>query len=249
MHSLLMELARISAQEILPHYNNSNLQVEMKADHTPVTIADRRAEEVMRTFLDRECPDHGVIGEEFPPLRENAEYTWILDPIDGTKTFAAGCPLFGTLIGLRHREQAVWGAIHLPALNLLYIGNNSEAWLNGVPCSIRNTENLRNCCLLTTDPKAPSKYHSPEGWQSLLNTTGMYRTWGDCFGYTLIASGGADIMCDPTLNLWDLVALLPVLRGAGAAVCDWQGKPADTATSLIAAHPQHIAQIVSLLNP
>lgn len=244
----LRKLAEISAEQILPYWNVPGLEVEMKADQTPVTMADRKAEEVMRDFLARTFPDHGVVGEEFPQANSTAEYTWVLDPIDGTKTFAAGCPLYGTLIGLRKNSRAVWGAIHLPALGLLYIGDNEHTWCNERQVQMRFTPQLAKCTLLTTDPRTPSQVQNAVGWHQLLASTGMYRSWGDCFGYTLVAGGGADIMCDPQLNLWDVVALLPVLRGAGAMVRDWQGNQPDSAGSLVAAHPAHMDTILACLN-
>ncbi|MCD8483586.1 MAG: histidinol-phosphatase, partial [Verrucomicrobia bacterium] len=165
-------LAKLSSEQILPIWHQGELEVELKADQTPVTIADRRAEEVMRDYLVRECPHHGIIGEEFPNDNTEAEYTWVLDPIDGTKAFTAGCPLFGTLIGLRRGNRAVWGAIHIPVMNLLYIGNNEQSWCNDRQIRMRFTPQLNHCTLLTTDPRTPQKMHSPRGWDKII---GQYR--------------------------------------------------------------------------
>lgn len=246
---LLRHLAAASAEVITPLFANPDLTVEWKEDRTPVTYADRKAEEVMREILARECPEHGIIGEEFGNENEDAEYTWVLDPIDGTKTFTAGSPHFGTLICLRRGKQPIYGAIHLPAMDQLYIGDNQTAWCNDRVIRTRETGDLKDCFLLTTDPRSPYEYQSGSGWDALLAATGQYRSWGDCFGYTLLASGTADIMCDPIMNLWDIAALLPVLRGAGAMTTDWQGNDAAIGDSLLAAHPRHHAQIIRILNP
>ena len=241
-------LAFESAKVINPLFANPDLKVEFKADDTPVTYADRKAEEVMREMIAREFPGHGIIGEEFGEENPGAEYTWVLDPVDGTKSFAAGCPNFGTLICLRHKGEPIWGAIHISALGKLYIGNNEQCLCNDRPVSLRQPPPLKECLLLTTDPKSPPLYHDPAGWQALLDATGEYRSWGDCFGYTLLVSGRADIMTDPILNLWDIAALLPVLRGAGATATDWQGHSPDGTRGLVAAHPDIHARVIELLN-
>ena len=245
----LKQLASESARVINPHFAQPDLQVEWKADATPVTIADRRSEEVLRALIAREFPDHGIIGEEFGAESPDAEYTWVLDPIDGTRSFAAGSPHFGTLICLQHNGAPLWGAIHLSAIGKLYIGNNRECWCNDRPLRVPKPPALRDCFLLTTDPKGPPHYQDPRGWQSLLDSTGQFRSWGDCFGYTLLVSGGAHIMTDPVLNLWDIAALIPVLRGAGAAATTWQGADPVGGDSLVAAHPEIHAEVIRLLNP
>ena len=245
----IAHLAEVSARVILPWFNNPALRVELKADQTPVTVADRAAETALRAEIAAAFPEHGILGEELPDVRPDAAYTWVLDPIDGTKSFAAGCPLFGTLICLRQGTEPIWGAIHLPATGQLLIGNNTHCWLNDRLVRMRETADLAACTLLTTDPKMIHLRHSRAGWDHLVQSTGMYRSWGDCAGYALVASGGADIMCDPLMNLWDIAALLPVMRGAGAHVMNWEGGSAVGADSIVACHPRHAAAIQRLLNP
>lgn len=245
----LKRLASETARVINPLFANPDLVVEWKADDTPVTYADRKAEEVMRTLIEEAFPDHGIIGEELGSKDPQAEYTWVLDPIDGTRAFAAGSPHFGTLACLSRHGSPLWGMIHLSAIGQLYIGDNLTCWCNDRVTTLRPPPPLDQCFLLTTDPRAPTELHDPRGWNALLAATGQYRSWGDCFGYALLASGKADIMTDPVLNLWDIAALLPVLRGAGAAVSDWQGKDPEEGRSLVAAHPAIQPAIISLLNP
>jgi len=249
LYRFITLLAHESGKVINPHFANPDLKVEWKADASPVTIADRQAEEVMRELIRKEFPQHGIIGEEFGEDKTEAEYTWILDPIDGTRSFAAGSPHFGTLICLARMGAPIWGAIHLPALGQLFIGNNTSCWRNDRPLRIPPPPALQDCFLLTTDPKSPPQFHHPEGWNALLRATGQYRSWGDCFGYTLVLSGGAHVMTDPILNLWDIAALLPVVKGAGAAASTWQGGSLENAESLVVAHPEIHQQVIDLLNP
>lgn len=245
----LKHLAGESARVIKPLFASPDLRVEWKSDRTPVTYADRKAEEVLRQLIAKEFPGHGIIGEELADAQSDAEYTWVLDPIDGTRSFAAGSPHFGTLICLQHHGRPIWGAIHICMLDQLYLGNNDSAWCNDRAIQLRDAPALEDCFLVTTDPKGCFDRHSLAGWNALVAATGQYRSWGDCFGYTLLASGGADIMCDPILNLWDIAALLPVMRGVGAAITNWQGGDPIGGDSLVAAHPRHHARIIELLNP
>ena len=245
----LKHLAYESAKVINPLFNDPDLEVEWKEDETPVTYADRKAEEIMRGLIEKEFPTHGIIGEELGATNKDARYTWILDPIDGTKSFAAGSPHFGTLICLRENGVPIWGAIHLSAIGRLYIGDNITCWCNDRPVALRQPPDLSGCFLLTTDHRAPARYHDAAGGQALVDATGQYRTWGDCFGYTLLVSGRADIMADPILNLWDIAALLPVLRGAGATATDWYGNEPDGSRGLVASHHSIHRVVLGLLNP
>ena len=157
------KLASESAQVIKPYFGAFDLEVELKSDETPVTAADRGAEEVMRHLIRKEFPDHGIIGEEFGDENEAAEFVWVLDPIDGTKSFASGCPLFGTLICLLHEGQPILGAINQPILERLCIGDNEQTTVNGHPVHVRETDNLSEAILLTTDILSVGKYQNQSG--------------------------------------------------------------------------------------
>lgn len=246
--AFIRQLAFESAKVINPLFANPDLKIEWKEDDTPVTYADRKAEEIMRDMIGRAFPGHGIIGEEHGEQDPDAEFTWILDPIDGTRSFAAGSPHFGTLICLRQNGIPVYGAIHLSAIGKLYIGDTRQCWCNDRPVRLPDPPPLKDCFLLTTDPKSPAQYHSAGGWQALLGATGQYRSWGDCFGYAMLISGGAHIMTDPILNLWDIAALLPVLRGAGATFSDWYGNEPDGTKGLVATHPDLHGEVIRLLN-
>lgn len=249
LRPFLKHLVGITGLLALEWFNRPDLIVQRKADRTVVTDVDRRIEDILRTEIAKEFPLHGIIGEERPDTDIDAEYSWVVDPIDGTLSYISACPLFGTLVALRKGIIPIWGAIHLPALNLLYLGDNASAWCGERLLAVRETPALSNCLLLTTEFDTPAKHQSGAGFNALVKEVGLLRGWGDCYGYTVLANGTADIMADPIMNLWDIAALLPVIRGAGAAVSDWQGKSPETATSLVATHPRHHARVIELLNP
>ncbi len=243
------ELAEASAQVIRPLFGSTSLAIETKSDLTPVTAADRGAEKVMREMIAARFPDHGILGEEFGAHRTDAEFVWVLDPVDGTKSFAAACPLFGTLIALLHRGVPVLGAIHQPILQQLVIGDGHRTTLNGNPVRCRPTRELGQSTFLTTDWKAPAQHQNGAAFDAVTGQARIARTWGDCYGYLLVATGWADVMCDPIMNPWDIAALIPVIRGAGGVITDWQGNDPVNATSIVAsATPELHDEVIAGLN-
>ena len=231
----LAELARTSGDFLRPLFGRPDLAVETKADASPVTLADRGAEELLRAAIARRFPDHGIVGEEFGSDRSDAEYVWVLDPIDGTKSFISGVPLWGTLIALLHAGQPILGCIHQPVLGQLMIGDGRTTTLNDRPVRCRPTVRLADATLLTSDPLNPARYQPDSRYDALQRQVRLVRTWGDCYGYLLVASGWADVCIDPIMNPWDIAALVPIVRGAGGVVTDWHGGPAYPAESTIAA--------------
>ncbi|HXN35770.1 MAG TPA: histidinol-phosphatase [Opitutaceae bacterium] len=246
----MIELAELSGEFIRPYYGQSGLQVELKADSSPVTAADRGAEELMRKLIKGKFPDHGVIGEEFGSERPDAEFVWVLDPIDGTKSFISGVPLFGTLIALLHRGQPVLGCIHQPVLGQLLIGDNTSCSMNGHPVKTRDVGRIEDATLLTSDPVAIASNPAAHGYAALMGRAKLARMWGDCYGYYLVATGSADVMYDPVMNPWDIAALVPVIRGAGGVITDSAGKAPYPATSIVAAGTAGLhASVIAALNP
>lgn len=246
----LAELAEKSGDFIRPYFGHPDLVVETKDDATPVTRADRGAEELMRALIHRRFPTHGVIGEEFGNEQPGAEWVWVLDPIDGTKAFITGVPLWGTLIALLHCGQPILGCIHQPVLDQLMLGDGATTTLNGTPVRCRATTRIADATLLTSDPFNPAKYQNGPAYEALAHRARLVRTWGDCYGYLLVASGWADVCLDPIVNPWDIAALVPIIRGAGGAISDWQGGAPYPAESTIAsATPELHAEVVAALNP
>lgn len=245
----MVELAEASGDFIRPFFGRADLKVDLKADLSPVTAADRGAEELMRGLIKRRYPGHGIVGEEFGSENPEAEFTWVLDPIDGTKSFTAAIPLFGTLIALLHEGQPVLGCIHQPIAREILIGDNTVTTMNGRTVRTRGVKRIDEATLLTSDPAVINRLPACRGYQALMERAALSRTWGDCYGYLLVATGRADVMYDPLMNLWDIAALIPVIRGAGGVITDAMGGPAYPATSTVAAaNPELHALVIGALN-
>ena len=246
------ELAHLSGDIIRPYFRHAS--VETKADDTPVTAADRGAERAMRERIQQRFPDHGILGEEFGNHQPDAEYQWVLDPIDGTKTFVAHCHLFGTLIALLRDGQPLLGAIHQPILGDLLLGDGQQTWLNGDPVSVRPCAAIEEAVLTTTDHWNVHRYRNGRAFEGLAQRARLYRTWGDCYGYYLLATGGIDVMTDPILAQWDLMALIPIVEGAGGRMTDWHGEPIlagdePGANGAVATAGGLHDEVIRLLNP
>jgi myo-inositol-1(or 4)-monophosphatase len=224
------------------------VSVESKSDNSPVTLADKKAEEVMRHLIEKNYPKHGIIGEEFGDTNSGAEFTWILDPIDGTKSFICGAYSFGTLIGLLKNGQPILGVYNHPILNDFLVGDNFETTINGVKTSIKNCDKLSDAVLLTTDHLNIEKYQNIEKFNSLIKKVKLYRNWGDCYGYYLLATGYADIMIDPIMSPWDLLPLIPIIKGAGGVITDYQGNDPVKGKSAVAASPSIHKEVIFTLN-
>ena len=240
-------LAMASA-EVIRRYFRTGISVESKSDNSPVTIADKKAEEIMRELIMKQFPEHGIFGEEFGETNKDAEYKWILDPIDGTKSFICGAYSFGTLIGLLKNNQPIIGVYNHPILNDFLIGDNFETTINGEKTSIRNCESLEQAVLLTTDHLNIDEYQNIEKFNQLIKTVKLYRNWGDCYGYYLLTTGYADVMIDPIMSPWDLLPLIPIINGAGGIITDYQGNDPVKGKSAVAASPQIHSKVISLLN-
>lgn len=248
--AFIRELADASAREILPYFGRKEMGLELKSDDTPVTVADREAERVMRRMIEARFPSHGIVGEEFGTVRGDAEFVWVLDPIDGTKSFISAVPLFGTLIGLLHEGAPLLGCIHQPVLRQLMIGDGRVTTLNGSPVRARACRSLAEATMVVTDPLHPSQYRDGARYDALSRKVRVVRTWGDCYGYLLVAAGWADLMVDPIMNPWDLQPVIPIIRGSGAVITQWDGGPAHAtgANSAIAAMPGVHAEALKVLN-
>ena len=233
--------------DIITSYFRSDFAVETKSDDSPVTIADKKAEEIMREMIMKEYPTHGIIGEEFGNHNESAEYQWVLDPIDGTKSFVSGTFLFGTLIGLMKDGNPIVGTIHHPLTSHLLIGAGAEARLNGEVVKVRPTAQLRDAVMLYTDFIDVGQYQNGIAFQQLMGRTLYNRTWGDCHGYFLVATGYADIMLDPVMHLWDIVALIPIIEGAGGKITSWNGGPPLSGSGIIATNGRLHSQVLRVL--
>lgn len=247
----MKKFGRMLAEEsgkIIRGYFRNEVGIETKSDDTPVTVADKQAEHKMRELIMKEFPGHGILGEEFGDYQPDAEYRWVLDPIDGTKSFVCGTVTFGTLIALLKNGIPVMGIINQPVLNEFLIGDNNSAELNGKPVKVRKCDDISEAVLLTTDHLNIEKYQGLKGFEKLIRSTKLYRNWGDCYGYYLLATGYADIMIDPIMSPWDMLALIPIIKGAGGTITDYQGNDAVTGKSIVATGGKIHSRVISLLN-
>jgi inositol-phosphate phosphatase/L-galactose 1-phosphate phosphatase/histidinol-phosphatase len=216
-----------AARPIAARYFRTPVTVDDKSDLSPVTIADREAETAMRTLLAKQAPSHGIFGEEHGAERTDAEYVWVLDPIDGTKAFITGLPIFGTLIALLHRGVPVLGIIDQPILKERWLGAAGRpSTLNDRPIKVRACGSLDKAYMYST---APLMFPGPiaKRHEALAEKVKLFRWGGDCYAYGLLASGHVDLVVENSLKLYDFAALAPVIKGAGGLITDWQGRELD----------------------
>ncbi|MCF0253657.1 MAG: inositol monophosphatase [Duodenibacillus sp.] len=252
-----------AAFAVIDRYFLTGVAIEDKANGTPVTCADREAESAMRAMIERSYPAHGIFGEEWgvkEPAPAAVRYRWILDPVDGTRSFITNAFLFGTLIALERDD----GDGFRPVLSLLghaaagarLVGSAGRTELsvdNGRvkfarPARVRACERLADATLLTTSHWTTPEQKGDARMQALIDGVKLYRTMGDCFGYFAVATGGADVMVDPDLSYWDVAALLPVVEGAGGVLTSVRGgNPLEDLSAVCTAGGVH-AQVLALLN-
>jgi len=228
------EVAELAARTAMGWYRRS-LQVEIKSDGSPVTIADRAAEEAARDWITARFPHDGIEGEEFGLVRPDARRRWILDPIDGTKAFVRGVPLWGTLVACCEGEQVLAGAACYPAVNETVSAALGEGcWWNGERARVSSVADLAKATALITDDRFPESPGRFSQWRSLAAHADVVRTWGDCFGYLLVATGRAEIMVDDIMNPWDAAAIQPIIVEAGGVFTSWSGVATAFGESVIA---------------
>lgn len=217
-----IDVAHDAGRLALEHYQRG-VAVELKADSSPVTVADRGAERVIRAAIAARFPDHAIAGEEYGAEARSSACRWIVDPIDGTKTFVRGVPLFGVLIGLEIHGRVEVGVCHLPALGETVAGATGLGctW-NGRPARVSGVTELREATVVFSDGVTTAR-RMGDRWRQLEDEAGLMRSWGDCYGHCLVATGRADVMLDPVMNPWDCAALLPIVAEAGGHFTDWRG--------------------------
>lgn len=242
------KLCSETQKTILSFYENPDLEIELKDDETPVTFADKETEREIREAIETVYPDHGIKGEEYDDINPNAAFTWVIDPIDGTKTFTAGCPLFGTMIALMHEGDPVFGCINFPVLGKRISSDSKTTAVNGASVKASTHRPLKEAILLTTDQSDVARHQNGEAFEQLVSATRFTRTWGDCYGYYLLATGNADIMLDPEMSPWDIMALVPIIRGSGAIITDWNGNNPAKGDSIVAASANLHGEVLSILN-
>ena len=247
-------LATASGETILPFFRTS-LSIDDKSktkDFDPVTEADRAAEAVMRRLIKANFPQHGIVGEEFGNERTDAEYVWVLDPIDGTKSFIAGFPIWGTLIALLHRGMPVYGMMHQPFIGERFSGDNGSARYRGPSgerrLAVRRCASLQEATCYTTSPLLMNEADRG-AFTRVQSATRLARYGGDCYSYCMLAAGHLDLVVETELKPYDIAALIPIVTGAGGIVTNWEGKPAQSGGRIVAAGDARVHEAaLKLLN-
>lgn len=213
------------AGELTLSYYQQSVEVISKADDSPVTIADRKAEELIREFIMKNFPSHQIVGEEFGNSGEDSDFKWIIDPIDGTKSFISGVPLYSNLLGIEYRGRMVVGVCNFPALKeIIYAGKGSGCFWNGKPTKVSETETISQSRLMTTDYRHLEKSAKYQKLKPLLEQCKFHRGWGDAYGHALVATGRAEAMFDPLMNPWDCAPFGVILPEAGGYFGTWEGE-------------------------
>ncbi len=247
-------LAVVSGNAIRPFFRTS-LGVEDKsagAAFDPVTAADRAAELAMRTLIREKFPSHGIIGEEFGPERPDAEFVWVLDPIDGTKSFISGMPAWGTLIALTRGGQPVFGMMHQPFIAEYFTGDGAAARYRGPAgnraLTVRPCAMLAEAVLYTTSPRLMNAVDRAQ-FSVVEEAVRLSRYGGDCYAYCMLAAGHVDLLIETELKPHDVAALIPIIAGAGGVITTWEGGPAQAGGRIVAAGDRRVHDdALALLN-
>jgi histidinol-phosphatase len=236
-------VARLAGDVAQAHFRTA-LRVETKGDGSPVTIADREAEQAARRWLAEHFPDDGIIGEEYGVQEGRSGRSWLLDPIDGTKSFVRGVPLWGSLVAVVRDEEVLAGAAWFPPVQECIAAAPGEGcrW-NGRRARVSDAATLAGATVLITDERAFHSASRREGWRTLTGEAAIARTWGDCYGYLLVATGRAEVMVDPVLNAWDVACFLPIIEEAGGVLTDLDGRRTAFGGNAIATNAALAAQV------
>jgi histidinol-phosphatase len=248
-----LRLAVQAGRSTLRYFQTHDFRVERKSDRSPVTIADKNAEQLIRNSLQEQYPADAILGEEFGAAGGDSEYRWIVDPIDGTKSFISGVPLYSTLVGVTRHGQPTIGIIYIPALDevvLAAVGHGAwhacqqQPWK---PARVSKQSNLGEGLFVTSQVDNFDKRQARQAFDQLSEAAYVTRTWGDGYGYLLVATGRAEVMVDPVVNPWDVAAVMPVIEEAGGRFSDWQGRPSIQTGDGIGSNGLVHDQVLSIL--
>jgi histidinol-phosphatase len=246
--------AREAGRLTLEYFQRDGLAIEWKADASPVTVADRSAEQLLRERITAAFPDDAILGEELGERPGSSGCRWILDPIDGTKSFIHGVPLYGTLVGMECESSPVLGIIVIPALGeCLYAVRGCGAWYTrgeNAPRQVlvSNVPTLAESLFLTSEVAIFGQRNSAAVYDRLQQACRLSRTWGDCYGYMMVATGRAELMVDPIMNVWDAAAVQPIIEEAGGTFTDWQGRPTIHAGEGLATNGHILAEALRFMD-
>lgn len=259
-----LELALAAAKEAgrltLRYFQQDNYEVERKSDASPVTIADRSAEQLLRGRIADRFPRDGILGEEFGASEGagdnigdgGSRFRWILDPIDGTKSFISGVPLYGTMVAVEHEGRALVGVVFMPGLDEgVYAAAGQGAWrwrgsAEPVRTRVSKRARLADGLFVTSQVDTFAQRGAADAFGALQKASYLTRTWGDCYGYLLVATGRAELMADPILNVWDAAAVQPIIEEAGGTFTDWQGQPTIHSGEAIATNGLVLEEVLAV---
>ena len=218
------ECAELAGSVAMAHYRK-NLRVEWKGDGSPVTVADRRAETAAREWIGERFREDGVLGEEFGETEGTSGRQWMIDPIDGTKSFVRGVPLWGSLVAVVEGERVLAGAASFPATGeIIAAAAGCGSWYNDSRAAVSDVSSLDRATVLITDHRAFVSADGRERWRTLADAAGITRTWGDAFGYLMVATGRAEVMVDARIRAWDIACFVPIVEEAGGVFTDLDGR-------------------------
>ena len=243
-----VETAYLAGRMTLAYYQ-TGLRPDLKADQSPVTVADRQTEELIRSRIEKEYPRHEILGEEFGTSRVvGASHRWLVDPIDGTKSFVQGVPLYAVLIALEIEGQVEVGVAYFPALDeMLAAATGLGCWWNGRPARVSNVATLDKAVVTFTDVASFAEHGHTAAWERIKAATYYRAGWGDAYGYLLVATGRSELMLDPIMSPWDSAPFPPILSEAGGYFGDWQGNPTIYASEAMATTPALLPQVLTLM--
>lgn len=245
----MTEMAYLAGRSTLAYYQ-TGVKADYKVDRTPVTLADRNAEEIIRKQIEDRYPDHAILGEEYGLNQStNASHRWIIDPIDGTKSFLRGIPLYATLIGLEIEGSVKVGAAYFPALDeMIAAADGLGCWWNGRRAHVSQVASLEQAWFTTTDVGGFARAGKAYAWERLQEKAYVRGGWGDAYGYLLVATGRAEVMVDPAMAVWDCGPFPPILRESGGYFGDWKGNQTIYGEEGLATNMTLLPEVLELLD-
>lgn len=230
-------------------YFQTDLHPDFKKDASPVTVADRKAEELIRRRIASRYPKYGIIGEEYgEEAAQDSPRRWIVDPIDGTRSFIRGVPLYAVLIALEVGDEVPVGVAYFPALGeMVAAAAGLGCWWNGRPARVSNAERLSGSLISHTDPAAFAQFNRADEWRRFQTCGATCRGWSDAYGHMLVATGRAEVMLDPIMSVWDCAPFLPILRESGGYFGDWSGNPTVRGNEAMSTTPALLPQVLDLI--
>ena len=248
IHPFLYGLAEQASVTALDYFN-SNLKVESKEDKTPVTVADQEIEKQIRQAITATFPEHGIRGEEQEDYNPEAVVQWIIDPIDGTRSFISGIPFFSTLLGLLFNDKPVFGCLAVPCEHKIFTSDGQSLFLNQKPYTrAQDNKPLDGSLLITTDERDIYRLHPDLKYRELTELVSFVRTWGDGYGYAMLLENRAQLMLDPELNPWDILPLMPLLNAAGLTSTSLNGKDPVKEANMLCGEDSVQKAALSILN-